>query len=272
MVYAHLLEINDIILVLLHLVLYGGNLGCKVLLPLYKSFEHTARHVMSLLSYHFKVILYGIQLRLKYLLLHFRRLRYLAELVMGHYDAVIVIVLDLIEEIDPLVRHKAFRVGEKYAGIGICRLISQGNLGDVGFQTDNHRLIRQPETLHFMCRNAHYQGFTTTHLKIADTPSVLFQHPYAVFLTWIDGVYTITVAEYFHVKVRKSLVAAVVLRTHETVEFVVIQVHQTLLELRRLSLQPFGEPIADFINLGIGELYSLAIRNFYVVSVFILAD
>lgn len=64
----------------------------------------------------------------------------------------------------------------------------------------------------------------------------------------------------------------IVQRTYEAIELVVIQVHQTLLELRALSLQPFRESIADFINLGIGELDSLVVRNFYVVSVLILTD
>ena len=66
--------------------------------------------------------------------------------------------------------------------------------------------------------------------------------------------------------------AAVVLRAHEAVELVVIQLNKPFLELRTLSLQPFRESIADFINLGVGELDCLVVRNLYVVSVLILAD
>ena len=41
--------------------------------------------------------------------------------------------------------------------IGICRLIGGGNLRHIRFQPDNHRLVRQVQTLHLMCRYAHYQ-------------------------------------------------------------------------------------------------------------------
>ena len=87
--------------------------------------------------------------------------------------------------------------------------------------------------------NAHYQRFTTPHFKITDTAAVLFQHPYTVLLRLINGADSIAVTQYFHIEVRECLVAAVVLRAHEAVELVVIQVHQSLLELRRLCLQPF---------------------------------
>jgi len=67
-------------------------------------------------------------------------------------------------------------------------------------------------------------------------------------------------------------VAAVVLRAHEAVKLVVVQVHQSFLELRALSLQPFRETVTDFINLGVGELDCLGVRHLYVASVLILAD
>ena len=100
---AHLLEVNNRVLVLIHLVLNGGNLGGQVLLAFDKAFEHTAAYVVTLLFQYFEVLLNRVKLCLKNLLLHLRRLWYLAELVVRHYHAVVVVVLDLVEEIDAVV-------------------------------------------------------------------------------------------------------------------------------------------------------------------------
>ena len=66
--------------------------------------------------------------------------------------------------------------------------------------------------------------------------------------------------------------ASVILRAHEAVELVVIQVHQPFLEFRTLCFEPLRESVSDFVNLGVGELDSLVVRHLYVVSVIILAD
>ncbi len=60
--------------------------------------------------------------------------------------------------------------------------------------------------------------------------------------------------------------------TDVTVEFAVIQIHKPVLELRRLSIKPVREPIAYFINLGVGELDCLTVGDFYVVAILILAN
>ena len=41
MVNTHLLEVNNTILILFHLILYGGYLGGEVLLPFQQSLQHT---------------------------------------------------------------------------------------------------------------------------------------------------------------------------------------------------------------------------------------
>ena len=58
---------------------------------------------------------------------------------------------------------------------------------------------------------------------------------------------------------------AVILRAYETVELAVIHCRQPFLELRRLFFEPFGETVADFINLGVGELYALAVAHLDVL-------
>ena len=74
-------------------------LAVRFSLRLIKTFEHTTANIVALLFQHFKVLLNRVKLRLKDLLLHLRRLRYFPELVVRHYHAVVIVVLDLIEEI-----------------------------------------------------------------------------------------------------------------------------------------------------------------------------
>ena len=101
---------------------------------------------------------------------------------MRHYHAVIVIVLYLIEEIDTVLRLKTLGIGKEDTGVWICRLISHSNIGDIGFQSDNHRLVRQSQSLHLMRCHAHYQSLTGSHLVVAYSAAVLFEHPNAVLL------------------------------------------------------------------------------------------
>ncbi len=114
---------------------------------------------------------------------------------MRHYHAIIVVVLDLVEEVDAIVRLETLFIGKQYPGIGIGTLICHGNLGDIGFKTDNHRFVCQSKTLHFMRCNTHYQRFTRPHLMVTHATSVLFQHPYTVHLTLINGVDSIPVTQ-----------------------------------------------------------------------------
>ena len=195
MVDTHLLEIHNIIPILIHPVLNGGYFRGRVLLTLDKTFEHTTAYVMPLLFQHFEVFLNRVKLRLQDLLLHLRRLRYLAELVVRHYHAVIVVVLDPVEEINAVVSLETLFIGEQYPGVRICRLIGHGNLRDIGFKTDNHRLVGESETFHLMRCNAHYQRFTRPDLVVADPPAVLFQHPDTVLLTLIYGTDSIPVTQ-----------------------------------------------------------------------------
>ena len=42
-----------------------------------------------------------------------------------------------------------------------------------------------------------------------------------------------------------------------------------LLELRRLLFEPFGEAVSYLVNLGVGELYSLAVAHLDVVAMLV---
>ena len=48
--------------------------------------------------------------------------------------------------------------------------------------------------------------------------------------------------------------------------------NKPLLELRRLLFEPFGEAVSYLVNLGVGELYSLAVAHLDVVAMLVLAD
>ena len=186
MVNAHLLEIHDAVLVLLHLILDSRYLGCQVFLALDEPFQHTARYVMPLLLDNFEIFLHCIKLSLQNLLLHFRRLGYLAELVVRHDDTVIVVVLDLVEKGHSVLCLETLFIGIEDSRIWICGLICHRNFSDIRLQADNHRLVGESETPHLMRRNAHYQRLAAPYLKIANTASVLFKHPDTIFLRGIQ--------------------------------------------------------------------------------------
>ena len=131
--------------------------------------------------------------------------------------------------------------------------------------------MRQVQTLHLMRGNTHYQRFAGSNFVVADSAAVLFQHPDAIHLRRIDAL-DAPACQSFQVEVGKGLVRAVILRAHETVELAVIHCRQPFLELRRLLFQPFREPVTDFVNLGVGELYALAVAHLDVIAMLILAD
>ena len=110
---------------------------------------------MPLLPDNFKVFLHAVKFRLKNLLLDFGRLRYLAELVMRHDDAVIVVILHLVEEGDTVLRLETLFIGIENPRVGIGGLIGHGNFRHIRFHSDNHRFVGQSQTLHLMGCHTH---------------------------------------------------------------------------------------------------------------------
>jgi len=187
-----------------------------------------------------------------------------------HDDAIVVVVLDVVEETHAVGGREVLLRGIENPRVRVCRLIGGGNLRDIGFQSDNHRLVRQVQTLHLMRRNAHYQRLARTDFVVAYPAAVLFEHPDAIHLRRIDAL-DAPACQSFQIEVGKRLVRSVILRTHETVELAVVHRRQPLLELRRLFFQPFREPVADFVDLGVGELYALAVAYLDVIAMLILS-
>ena len=109
------------------------------------------------------------------------------------------------------------------------------------------------------------------NLVVANSAAVLLEHPDAIHLRGIDAP-DAPACQPFQIEVGESLVRAVILRAYETVELAVIHRHKPLLELRRLLFEPFGEAVSYLVNLGVGELYSLAVAHLDVVAMLVLAD
>ena len=174
MVDAHLLEIHHIVRAGFDGMFHLFQLGEQVDFPLLQSFQHPSRHLFPLRFQHFQILFHRIQFLLQNLLLNIRWLRYLPELVVRHDDTIPIIILDVVKEPYPVFGGEILFRGIEDFGVGICRSVALGNLPDVGFQPDNHRFVRQPQSLHFLCCNAHNQCFTRSDLVINYATSVLF--------------------------------------------------------------------------------------------------
>ncbi len=119
--------------------------------------------------------------------------------------------------------------------------------------------------------NAHYQRLTCSDFMVAYSAAVLFYHPDAILLRRINALNT-TACQSFQIEVGKRLVRAVVLRAHETVELAVIHRCQPFFELWRLLFQPFREPVAYLVYLGVGKLYALTVTHLNVIAILVLTD
>ena len=83
------------------------------------------------------------------------------------------------------------------------------------------------------------------HLMIADAASVGLQHPHGILLTLVK----VGNAQPFEVKVGKSLVRAVEVGSHKTVEKTVVMVGELLLERVGGPSEPINKALSDFLNL-----------------------
>ena len=79
---------------------------------------------------------------------------------MRHDDAVVVVVLDVVEETHTVGGGEVLFGSIEDLCVGIGRLIGGGNLRHIGFQPDNHRLVGEAQPLHLMRCHAHYQRLT----------------------------------------------------------------------------------------------------------------
>ena len=121
MVDAHLLEVHYVIRTRLDGVFHLLQFRHKVVLALLQPFQHRPRHVLALLPQDFEVFLHRVKLRLQDALLQLRRLRNLAELVVRHDDAIVVVVLDVVEETHAVGGREVLFRSVEDARVRICQ-------------------------------------------------------------------------------------------------------------------------------------------------------
>ena len=101
---AHLRKVRHVVLVAVDFMRYLFELRQQVVLALFQTFEHGNGNIPSLPAQHIEVFLHRVEFFLQDVLPYFRRLRYLAELVVAHDDAVVVVVADIIEKAHAVLR------------------------------------------------------------------------------------------------------------------------------------------------------------------------
>ena len=123
-----------------------------------------------------------MQLVAQQLLLYLVTLRNAAKLVVRHNDAVVVVVLCLVQELYAIGTAIVGLSSKQDLCIGVGRLIGLGNGTHVCLQSDNHRLVAHAQSLHLVCSKTHDERLTAAYLVVADATTVEQQHPNAVLL------------------------------------------------------------------------------------------
>ena len=172
-------------------------------------------------------------------------------------NAVPVVVLDVVENPLPLVGGEVVLPRIEQLGVRVSRLEGLCYLLYVGFESEYHRLVRQAEPLHLISCGTHDKRLSCSHLMIADTSPVEFEHPNGIFLA---AVQTLD-AQAFQVEVGECLMGTIILRTHKTIESVIVEFLQPLLELIALLVQPISKAVSDLVDFGICHLYGFGIPN-----------
>ena len=127
----------------------------------------------------------------------------------------------------------------------------------IGFEPDNHRLVDNAETLHFISRHAHYHGLACADFMPADAAVVLLYHPNGIFLRGIEAV----VWELLECKAGESLRRSVVGRANIAVEAAVVLGYKPVTDRQGLAVKPVTERGAYFLYLGGCLLYCIFIGD-----------
>ena len=87
-------------------------------------------------------------------------------------DTVPVVILDVMEYSDTLLRRKVLLARIQHSGIRIGPLERVGYVMHIAFESDNHRLVCQSETFHLKGGYTHDKGFARTYLMVDYPASV----------------------------------------------------------------------------------------------------
>lgn len=174
MVNAHELEVYYVVFTVLDVEGKFLDFGFEVHLALLYAFKHAIGYFLPLLAQYFEVFFHAVQFLLQDLFLYLRGLGDHAKLFMRKDDGVPIVVLHLTHDADTVFGSKIFFAGIEDTGIGIGGLEGLGYLVDIGFQTDNHRFVCEPQTLHFVGGSTHNQGFAATDFVVNDATAIDF--------------------------------------------------------------------------------------------------
>ena len=232
----------------------------QIILSGLKALLHPAAHTVTHALVDIECFIKGVDLLLHDLCLHPCGLRNQLELVMGHNDTVVVIILHPVQEILPVAEILLGRI--KDAVIRKGGLIGLGNSRYIRLHTDDDRLMHQAKTTHLMCCDTHDERLTGSDLMITDTAAVLKDHPDGILLGLIDILDLVLAGgKSLQVKTGEGLMAAVELRTDEAVVFLVIHLGKAILPLTVMLHDPLLETVADLVDLAGCKLYLLMVRN-----------
>ena len=170
-------------------------------------------------------------------------------------NAIPVVILDVVENPLPLVGGEIVLSRIEQLGIRVSRLESLCYLLHVGFESEYHRLVCQAEPFHLISSGTHDERFPCPYLMVTDTSSVKLQHPHGILLTIVQAFDT----QAFQIKVGECLMGTIILGTHKTIESVIVEFLQPLLELIALLVQPIGEAVSYLIDFSVCHLYGFRV-------------
>ena len=155
MVDTHTTEIYEVILTVRHVTLEFHQFDLHILLALFQAGKHTPTDITALLTDNVEGFINIAYLILENLLLHLHSLRYLSELVMGHDDTGIVIILNPAKELNSVSRREILLRSIENLIVRKCCLIGSGNLGDICLHGNNHRFVGNAKAVHLMSGHTH---------------------------------------------------------------------------------------------------------------------
>ena len=123
-------------------------------------------------------------------MLYLEGLRDHPELLVRQDDAIPVVVLDVVKNTLAVLLAEIVFARIEYLSIGISFPKRVGNVENICFQSDNHRLVCQSQALHLVGSRTHDECLSRSHLVVADAATVGFEHPHGILLTLVEVGYT----------------------------------------------------------------------------------
>ena len=267
---AHHVEVHHRVLLLLQAVLQLVHPCLQVALALLQTAPLLLRNLVAVAAVEsVQRVLQLLQLVVEQVFLNLRRLRNLAELVVRHHDAAIVVVLHAVEEVHAVAGRVVTLLGEEQLVLRVHRGVHLGDGRDVRLHADNHRLVADAHPLHLVAGSTHNKRLAAAHLVVHDTAAQQHEHPDSVQLALVGRPEAVLLLHAVPVHVGERQVAAVVLRLHRAVITSVVLPCQFVLRRLVLTQKPVAVALANLLNLVVRQLHSVGVLllQFLVVAV-----